>query len=109
VKVTVEIRSLAGIIAVFGDINLYEIQILREEFEKIRQKDLNKIILDLTEVDFIDSSGIGLLIAQSTKFQEKKVEFILVGIKSGLEHLFRLTSFARLFKRYPEVNDALES
>ncbi|MDX1957118.1 MAG: STAS domain-containing protein [Leptospiraceae bacterium] len=107
-KARSEVNNRVAIITVDGDINLYEIQILRDEFDNVRNLELKKLIIDLTNVDFIDSSGVGLLISQSTKFQEKKVDFMLVGIKSGLEHLFRLTSFARLFKRFSKLQDAID-
>lgn len=91
-----------------GRIHLYEIQNLREKFEEIRSRTFNKIIVDMTEVEHIDSSGLGMLIAQASRYKEKNIPFVLVGIKKNLEHLFRLTSFSTLFIKLNDVKEALK-
>lgn len=105
-----EIKNRAGIVTVTGKIYLYEIHSLRETLEDYFQRtDLKHVILELSDVDFIDSSGIGLLVANAAKFKEKGVSFCLVNLNSSVEHLFRLTAIARLFKRFNSIDEALQS
>lgn len=91
-----------------GRVHLYEIQNLREKFDEIRSRTFNKVIIDMTEVEHIDSSGLGILIAQASRYKEKNIPFILVGIRKSLEHLFRLTSFSTLFIKLSDVKEALK-
>lgn len=109
-QISQEIKNRAGIINVTGKIYLYEIHSLRETLEDYYQRaDLKHVILELSDVDFIDSSGIGLLVANAAKFKEKGVSFCLVNLNASIEHLFRLTAIARLFKRFNSIDDALQS
>ncbi len=109
-QISQEIKNRAGIINVTGKIYLYEIHSLRETLDDYYQRaDLKHVILELSDVDFIDSSGIGLLVANAAKFKEKGVSFCLVNLNASIEHLFRLTAIARLFKRFNSIDDALQS
>ncbi len=97
-----------AIFHVIGHMHLYEMHILREKFEEIKDKTFRKIIIDMSEVEHIDSSGLGVLIAQASRYKEKNIPFILTNIPRPLEHLFRLTSFSLLFSKLPTVEDALD-
>lgn len=107
-KVEHSIKNNAGIIKISGNVNLYELYMLRDAFEELQDKTLERVVLDLSEVDYIDSSGIGLLIAQATKMREKQMKFILSSINQSIEHVFKMTSFAKLFLKSPSLIDALE-
>lgn len=91
-----------------GRVHLYEIQVLREKFEEIRSRVFNKIIVDMTAVEHIDSSGLGILIAHAARYKEKNIPFILVGIRKSLEHLFHLTAFSSLFIKLKNLKEALQ-
>ncbi|MCX7997618.1 MAG: STAS domain-containing protein [Leptospiraceae bacterium] len=97
-----------AIFTLSGRVHLYEIQPLRDKFEEIRSRTFNKIIVDMGNVEHIDSSGIGILIAQASRYKERDIPFILVGIRKNLEHLFRLTSFSTLFVKLHDVKEALK-
>lgn len=97
-----------AIFVLAGRVHLYEIQPLRDKFEEIRSRTFNKIIIDMSNVEHIDSSGIGVLIAQASRYKERNTPFILVGIRKNLEHLFRLTSFSTLFIKLTNLKEALQ-
>ena len=107
-KVEHSIQEKSGVIKIAGNVNLYELFMLREAFDEFQDKKLEKVILDLSEVDYIDSSGIGLLIAQATKLRDKQIRFILAGINQSIEHVFKVTSFAKLFLKSPSLKEALD-
>ncbi len=96
-----------AIFILIGRVHLYEIQSLREKFEEIQTRTFNKIIVDMSNVEHIDSSGLGILIAQASRYKEKNIPFILTGIKENLQHLFRLTSFSSLFIKLSNIKEAL--
>ncbi len=106
-KVEHFIQDKSGVIKISGNVNLYELYMLRDSFEEFQEKSLEKVILDLSEVDYIDSSGIGLLIAQATKYKDKQIKFVLASINKSIEHVFKVTSFAKLFLKSPSLTEAL--
>ncbi len=107
-KVEYSVLETIGIVKIEGNVNLYELYMMRDAFEDFQDKPLTKVILDLSGVDYIDSSGIGLLIAQATKYRDKKIKFYLASINKSIEHVFKVTSFAKLFLKSESLEDAIK-
>lgn len=65
-----------------------------------------RIIVDLTLVQFVDSSGLGALV-----FGLKRVGsdglFALVGLSPSVMRLFSMTRMDRVFRLYPTVEEAV--
>jgi anti-sigma B factor antagonist len=55
------------------------------------------VILDLSEVQFLDSSGLGALIA-ILKTRNESSELILCGLSQNVERVFELTKMNKTFK-----------
>jgi anti-anti-sigma factor len=97
-----------AILELVGSVQLYEIHNLRDKFDDMKELEIRKVIVDLSRVDHIDSSGLGLLIAQASRYKEKGVPFIVTGVNHSIEYLFKLTTFLKIFKRLPTIQDAKE-
>lgn len=55
------------------------------------------IVLDLFRVQFIDSSGIGMLIKSADKIREAGQGVYLIGLNKSLSSVFRLTGLLKYF------------
>ncbi|MEO1239940.1 MAG: STAS domain-containing protein [Pseudomonadota bacterium] len=64
-----------------------------------------RVILDLSLVEFVDSSGLGAIVAILKEVGEGKA-FALAGMTSGVEKVFRLTRMDSVFTIYASVEDA---
>jgi anti-sigma B factor antagonist len=64
------------------------------------------IILDLTAVLFIDSSGLGALVAVLKHLGEGG-DLVLCGIKGGVASMFKLTRMDKVFRIFPTAEDAV--
>ena len=64
------------------------------------------IVLDLSEVEFIDSSGLGSIISV-LKMLGRKGDFVLCGMRETVLSLFRLTRMDRAFKIFPGEKEAV--
>lgn len=96
------------ILELSGRVHLYEIHNLRDKFDEMKEVEIRKVIVDLSKVDHIDSSGLGLLIAQASRYKDKDIPFIITGVNPAIEYLFKLTSFSKIFKRLATIQDAKE-
>jgi len=68
----------------------------------------SRVILDLSQVAFLDSSGLGAVVATMKLLgSERKLE--LAGLTPTVEKVFRLTRMDSIFTIYPTPDDALES
>lgn len=66
----------------------------------------DRIILDLSGVDFVDSSGLGAIVA-SLKQMGAGRRLDLAGLTPTVEKVFRLTRMDTVFKLFPSLDDAL--
>jgi len=66
----------------------------------------NLIVLDLSDVDFIDGSGLGAIVSM-LKTLGKKGELRIGGLKETVDSLFRLTRMDRVFRIHPSAEEAV--
>lgn len=66
-----------------------------------------RVILDLSSVSFIDSSGLGAIVAAMKQLgKERKLD--LAGLSPMVEKVFRLTRMDTVFNLYGTLQEALE-
>ena len=62
--------------------------------------------LTISKVDFIDSSGLGMLVSLF-KLMNGKGDMALCSLNPGIMNMFTLTRMDRIFRIYPDKNSAL--
>ncbi len=67
-----------------------------------------RIVLDLSYVDFIDSSGLGAIVS-SLKTIGTDGDLVICGIKETVMGLFRLTRMNRVFQIFPSQPEAIKA
>ena len=67
-----------------------------------------RIVLDLSRVEFIDSSGLGAIVS-SRKTIGDDGDLVICGILETVGSLFRLTKMHRVFGIYPSKEEALKA
>jgi anti-anti-sigma factor len=66
-------------------------------------------VLDLTDVPYMDSAGLGLIVSHYVRCQAKGVKLVLAGVGPKVLHLFRLTNMHQLIPTAAEVEDAVSA
>lgn len=82
---------------------------VREKIYSLLQDDVKKIVLDLGKVKWINSSGLGSLIAAMTSVKNKGGEMRLANITEKVESVFMITQLIKVFKTYETVDRAVAS
>jgi anti-sigma B factor antagonist len=67
------------------------------------------IVLNLTGVTFIDSCGLGELVASQVSVENKGGEIKLVGLTDALKELLTVTRLLAVFDTYEQEADAIQS
>jgi anti-anti-sigma factor len=65
--------------------------------------DNKRIVLDLTEVDYIDSSGLGALVAVYVSARRANCKIDLVNLGHRIKDLLRITRLASLFEGHEDM------
>ncbi len=66
----------------------------------------NRIVLDLSSVTFLDSSGLGAVVAVM-KFCAPEIKVELAGLTPIVAKVFRLTRMDKVFQIHETADDAL--
>lgn len=66
-----------------------------------------RVILDLDRVEFLDSSGLGAVVASMKQLGEGQA-LELAGLSSAVEKVFRLTRLDSVFQIHPDAATAIE-
>jgi anti-anti-sigma factor len=84
-----------------------------EEFKLILSSDINsgwrKIIVDLSECEFIDSTFLGALVVSLKKVTGLGGDLRLVGFQPAVHSMFELTRMYRVFESFKTKDEALKS
>jgi len=89
-----------------GDVTLIEIgsqlivgnrQLLKQQVLEQLEEGGRKFVVDFSNTDYIDSSGLGVLVTLSKKIREKGGEISLSSLSKDLRTLFELTKLDTLF------------
>jgi anti-sigma B factor antagonist len=78
----------------------------KEKMAEIINRGESQILLNLSEVQFVDSSGLGALLSLLRQLGEGG-NLMLCGIAENVMNLFRLTRLNRVFQIYPDEAQAL--
>ena len=82
------------------------------EFEKSLQSVLRaekfKLVVDLTEVDYISSAGWGVFVSELKMIRRQSGDLLLVGMNPHVAEVFELLEFDSILKSYPDVESAVQ-
>ena len=104
-----EIRRTAGaggettILRIHGPLTLAT---LFDFQNAVRQPDLKNTILDLTEVPYIDSAGLGVILSAWAHSQRIGCKFALAGIRERIETLLDITKIKAMLPSFATVEEA---
>lgn len=68
-----------------------------------------KVIIDLTEVEFLDSTFLGVIVGTLKRVAKAGGDLKLVGFRPNVRSMFELTRLFRVFESYSELQEALKS
>ena len=76
--------------------------------ELIDQKKL-KVVIDLAKVDWMNSTGLGILIAGLTTLRDNQGELKLACVTDKIQSLLTITKLVTVFEAFETVDAAVES
>lgn len=110
VKGEFEIIDQCLVIKLKEDLDHHNTLAIREQADKIiTNRNIKDIIFDFSETNFMDSSGIGVIMGRY-----KKVIFIggkvaVTGINSNVDRIFKLSGLYKIINKYDTTQEALKN
>lgn len=82
---------------------------LREAINNLSAAGINKVVLNLKEVDFVDSSGIGEMVKGHMAMRKMGGQMKLSALSKTVSDLLQATALNKLFDIYPDESAAIKS
>lgn len=94
-------------IALEGEIDLHESPNVREALRALIEQKMPRIFVDMTEVGYIDSSGIAVLIDAMQRIQAYGGKLAIFGIRDNVRSVFEIARLDQVFRIFPDKKAAL--
>jgi anti-sigma B factor antagonist len=109
VDLTLTTRDAGGktIVAVGGEIDVYTAPKLRDKITELVAAGAYDIVVDMEEVEFLDSTGLGVLVGGLKKVRAHDGSLELVCNQDRLLKIFRITGLAKVFVIHESAEAAL--
>ena len=92
VKMTVRpITSATAIVDIQGDVSAFAEQVLMEAYAQAATPTLRNLILNFGGLEYMNSSGIGLLVTLLIRANRQKQRLLAYGLSEHYKHIFELT------------------
>ncbi len=90
-----------------GEIDLHVSQGIATSLKSITDKKPKQLVVDLSRVSYIDSSGLAVLIEGMQNVGGYGGNFALAGLQDGVRPIFEIARLDQVFRIYPDVPSAL--
>ncbi len=104
-QINLKKHNNAIVVELEGEIDLFHSRILKEQFNKLVNANVQKICVDFDKVTYIDSSGVGALLYMFSESRAKALGLVYSGIKGSVRRVIELTKLTN----YLPLEDDLQA
>jgi anti-sigma B factor antagonist len=108
-RILEETSNNIGILKLTGRLDASAVKSLKENVNSLVKKDIKSIVIDLGEVDFIDSSGLGSLVSCLRLVNKETGDIRLASLQDQIRSLIELTRLHRVFQIFDDSETAVKS
>jgi anti-sigma B factor antagonist len=97
----------ASVISLRGEIDVYTAPRLRQALIDLVEGGAKDIVVDMDRVDFLDSTGLGVLVGGLKRVKSNEGEMKLVVTQDRIMKIFDITGLAKVFPMFGSLDQAL--
>jgi anti-sigma B factor antagonist len=102
-------QSEPAIVALEGEIDLHESPNVRETLRQYIEKKAPRIYVDMSQVGYIDSSGLAVLIDAMQRIANYGGKFGLIAIQPAVRTVLEIARLDQVFRVYPDRAAAVKA
>lgn len=97
------------VVKIIGELDHHYATRIRETIDiEIKDKDIRLLIFDLSALEFMDSSGIGVIMGRYRLMKEQGGKVCVAGAKDSLNKIICLSGLSGLIGIYSSVEEAMK-
>lgn len=89
-----------------GEVDVYTAPQLKQDIVEIAERGVKHLIINLSKVEYLDSTGLGVLIGGLKRLREGEGNLVLVGPGMRILRIFEITGLDKIFDIYPTEDEA---
>ena len=82
---------------------------IKSKINELVKKERTKIVMDLSEINFIDSTGLGCMVSCLRTVSKKGGDIKITGLQAQVRAIFELTRLHRIFQIFDDTDAAIKS
>src|ERR1035437_8826881 len=98
-----------GVVVLQGEIEIYSAPQFKEVLVNGIEDGAKRVIVDLTDVTFIDSTALGVLVSGAKRVRPRNGTLDIVCTDENIIRIFEITGLDRIFGIYPTRAEALQA
>lgn len=109
--VSFETRAEDGVdvIDISGQLDAFTTPDVKAEFKKLTDDRHYKLVLNLQEVDYVNSTAIGAIVAVAQQVRRRKGDLRIFGMKADIRKVFDLVGASKILEIFDTEQDAVNS
>ena len=107
--VTIRHAGAISLLDVSGRLTSFEVGALRESISRLLKQGRKDIVLNLSGLQYLDSSGIGELARIYVSVVKESGQMKVIGLSPKVEEILKITQLYQVFPEFPSEEAALES
>jgi anti-sigma B factor antagonist len=108
-SVTIRQAGPASVLDVSGRLTSFEIGALRDSISRLLKQGRKSLVLNLSALQYLDSSGIGELARIYVTVVKESGQLKVVGLSPKVEEILKITKLYQVFPEFPSEEEALRS
>jgi anti-sigma B factor antagonist len=100
-------KDRPNVLPLDGEIDLHVSPSVAESLRAMVEKKPQRLVVDLTHVIYLDSSGLAVLIEGMQSVHEYGGKFALAGVQENVRPIFEIAKLDQVFDMFPDVDSAL--
>ncbi len=97
------------VLSAHGEIDVATAPQLRQQIVELASASSAPLVIDLEGVDFLDSTGLGVLVSGLKRFRTLGSDVLLVATRPRILKVFEITGLTQVFSIHSTVEDALSA
>jgi anti-sigma B factor antagonist len=98
----------ARVYAISGELDAYTAPDLRDTLEKALDEGISWLIMDLTDLTYLDSTGLGILVGTARKSRQADGDLAVVCDKPSLLRIFSISGTKEILNVVDSVDAAMQ-
>ena len=102
-----ERESRSNVVPLKGEIDLHVSPTVTASLNEVIDKKPDRLVVDLSDVSYIDSAGLAALIQAMQKVEGYGGKFMLDGLQETVRSIFEISRLDQVFQIFPDADAAL--